>query len=105
VFPVYSAQHLADAQMLVDMLRERNVEAFIKNASLQGMIGELPATTWPQVCVLKERDLGTARMVVEAYERRKRAPIGDDRTCEACGESSPGNFELCWKCRRPLPDP
>jgi hypothetical protein len=91
--------------MVVDLLGEQNIKAVIKNAALQGMIGELPASTWPQVCVLRETDVDAANAVVAAYARRKREPIGADRICEGCGESSPGNFELCWKCRRPFPEP
>lgn len=103
MIPLYSAQDLVDAQMLVDQLNENGIEATVRNSELQGAIGELPWSLRPEVCILDASDLPRAVTVKEEYERLRAKPIvGEERTCPACGESSPPNFEVCWKCRKPF---
>ena len=98
---LYTAQDLVDAQMLVDQLNESGIEATVRNSELQGAIGELPWSLRPEVCILDPRDLERAIALKEEYERLRAKPIiGDERICPACGESSPPNFEVCWKCRK-----
>lgn len=101
--PVYLAQNLTDAQLLVDRLESEGVKTYIRNEALQGALGELPLTLRPEVCVLFDAEAELARDIVAEYEQARMSPVrGTDQLCSACGELSPGNFELCWNCRRPF---
>ncbi|HEY8946571.1 MAG TPA: DUF2007 domain-containing protein [Polyangiaceae bacterium] len=102
--PLYLANDLADAQLLADRLESAGISVYIRNRELQGMLGELPFSLRPEVCLLDERDLARAEVVRAEYDRIRATPIvGDDRRCPRCGEHSPPNFELCWSCREPFP--
>ena len=67
------------------------------------MLGELPASLRPEICILRAGDVARAEVLKAEFERRSSSPvIGEDKRCEACGEQSPPNFELCWNCGEPL---
>lgn len=101
--PLYKATSLADAHLLRDLLEEDGLHAFIVNESLSSLAGELPfGLVIPEVWVTDSRDLFLARAVLKEYLERKAEPEASDRSCSACGEESPGNFEVCWSCRRPF---
>lgn len=103
MIPLYSARDLIDAQFLADALERAGIEFVIRNRDLQGAIGELPASLRPELCLLRASDLARAEVIKAEFERRSSGPVlGDERRCEACGELSPPNFELCWSCSAPL---
>lgn len=102
MFPVYQAKDLIEAELLLQRLRDRNIPSGLQNGFLLGLIGELPASVRPTVCVLEERDKSAALVCVREMEAALRAPELPDRLCHSCGDTSPGNFEECWKCRAEL---
>jgi len=103
MIPLYVAQDLLDAQMLVDKLEDSGIVAAVRNSDLQGAIGELPWGLRPEVCVLNASDMERAITLKQEYETERAQSItGEERQCDACGEFSPPNFEVCWKCRKPF---
>jgi hypothetical protein len=102
MFPVYRAKDLIEAELLLQRLRDRGIPSAMQNGSLLGLLGELPLSVPPTVCVLEERDQSAARLCVREMEAALRAPELPERECPSCGETSPGNFEECWKCRADL---
>lgn len=57
--------------------------------------------TLPEVWVVDAND-PMVRAILERYLEQKKQPELGERRCSACGEESPANFEVCWKCRRPF---
>lgn len=102
MFPVYQAKDLIEAALLLQRLRDRGIPSAIQNEFLLGLIGELPASMRPTVCVLEERDKSAGQLCVREMEAALRAPELPDLICANCGDTSPGNFEECWKCRAEL---
>jgi putative signal transducing protein len=102
VFPVYQAKDLIEAELLLQRLQDRGIPSALQNTFLQGMLGELPLSIRPTVCVLEERDQSAAALCVREMEAALRAPELPDVVCPSCGDTSPGNFEECWKCRAEL---
>lgn len=102
---VYQAQNLTDAQFLVDRLQSHGIPTFVRNEAFQGALGELPLTLRPEVCVLVDSDFERAVELARQHDEAMRSSVVTaERTCAACGETSPANFELCWKCGAPLVD-
>ena len=100
---LYQASDLAEAHLLRDLLEEDGLGACIVNENLASLGGELPfGLIVPEVWIKDSRDLFMARAVLEEYLARKKEPDPGERRCASCSESSPGNFDLCWKCRRPF---
>jgi Putative prokaryotic signal transducing protein len=102
MFPVYQARDLIDAELMLQRLADRGIPSTLRNALLQGLLGELPLSARPVVCVMDERDQSAARLCVQDMERALAAPELPDLVCHNCGDTSPGNFEECWKCRTEL---
>ena len=101
--PLYKATSLTDAHLLRDLLEEDGLHAFVMNENLSSLAGELPfGLVLPEVWVTDSRDLFLARAVLKEYLARKEEPEPGERPCHACGEKSPGNFEVCWSCRHPF---
>jgi hypothetical protein len=100
---VYQAASLTEAQLLADQLRESGIDTYIRNEHLQGALGELPLNLLPEVCLIWETDWERARTLVQKFESDNRSDVLGSLWCENCDEESPSNFELCWKCRHPLP--
>ncbi len=96
---VYQASSLHEAQLLVDRLHELGIESYVKNEHLQGALGELPLSLHPVICVVRDADYSRAREAAWDFEQANRQDPGPDRRCSQCGETSPGNFQVCWKCR------
>ena len=99
---VYLAGSLPDAQLCRLKLLDAGIPCELRNEFLQGALGELPVTLQPEVCVLREADVARARELVEEFEATAPSADGEERKCSQCGELSPANFELCWKCRAPF---
>ena len=104
VRPIYEAESLVDAQLLVDLLEHHGIGTVVKNAHLQGALGELPLTLKPVVCVVRDKDWAEAVVLGGEFVAAMERPIGPSRRCAPCGEESPGNFSVCWKCREPFPE-
>lgn len=102
MYPVYRAKDLIEAELLLQRLRDRGIPSALQNGHLIGLLGELPLSVQPTVCVLEERDQSAGQVCVREMEAALRAPELPDRVCSSCGDTSPGNFEECWKCRADL---
>jgi hypothetical protein len=102
MFEVYQAKDLIEAELLLQRLRDRGIPSALRNGFLQGLLGELPLSVRPTVCVLEDRDQSAAMLCVREMEAALRAPELPELVCPACGDVSPGNFEECWKCRTEL---
>ncbi|MEO8184709.1 MAG: DUF2007 domain-containing protein [Deltaproteobacteria bacterium] len=102
MFPVYQAKDLIEAELLLQRLRDRGIPSGLHNEFLQGMMGELPLSIRPTVVVFEERDQSAALLCIREMEAALRAPELPDLVCARCGDTSPGNFEECWKCRAEL---
>ncbi len=100
---LYRASSVPEAHLLSGMLEAEGVSAFIKNELLAGAIGELPMmSALPEVWLVHGKDEAKARKVLEDFRARASSKLGPDVACPACGADNPSNFELCWKCRKPL---
>lgn len=99
---VFQALTLLEAELVRQRLEEVGIVASLRNVHLQGALGELPANLSPEVCIHNDSDYERARSIIEEMETARRTPSGPDKECPHCGESSPDNFEICWKCRREL---
>lgn len=97
---VFQALTLPEAELVRQRLEEIGIPASLRNVHLQGALGELPANLLPEVCVHRDSDIERARSEVAVMENARRAPGTPEQECQHCREKSPGNFEICWNCRR-----
>ena len=94
---IYTASNLPDAHLVRNMLEQAGIPAHIFNANAMGALGDLPmSAAYPQVWIAQLHQEAHARSVVAEYSRAAE-PV-EAKTCGACHEPSPGEFELCWNC-------
>jgi hypothetical protein len=98
---LYQAASLVEAQLLVEELARYGIRTYVRNEALQGALGELPLSLRPEVCIMDARDVERASVVLSEFCSTASDAPGL-LVCELCHEESPANFELCWKCRRPI---
>jgi Putative prokaryotic signal transducing protein len=99
---IYTAAHLLEAQLVVDLLEQAGIAAHIFNANAMSALGDLPmSAAWPQVWIVQAHQERHARAIIAAYQQPRAARSG--KVCAACSEASPGEFELCWNCGAALP--
>jgi len=83
------------------MLSVAGIEARVFNEHLQGGLGDLPfVEVYPEIWLEDEADITRAQRILADYERPVMAR--DNLRCRFCGEESPGRFEICWRCGKPL---
>ncbi|HEX4858371.1 MAG TPA: DUF2007 domain-containing protein [Usitatibacteraceae bacterium] len=98
---IYAATNLPEAYLVRDLLGNAGVVATILNEHAMSALGEVPvASAYPQVWIERDHQEGHARQVIAEYESRRKDETL--RVCGKCGESSPGQFELCWNCSTPF---
>lgn len=102
--PIYEADSLYLAQLLVNRLSQHRIETVVRNAHLQGALGELPMSVNPIVCVVEDNDWAEAVVIAGDFVKAMNRPPGPPRKCSNCREQSPGNFPECWQCRKPFPE-
>ncbi len=77
-------------------IERAGIQCVLRNEYASGAMGELaPIDTWPELWVVRDRDLERARLLLE--QSREETPE-DDWPCNRCGSSNPATFEWCWHC-------
>jgi len=98
---VYTAANLAEAHLVRDLLQQAGVAVHVFNEYAMAAMGDVPmGSACPQLWISQPQQEQHARAVIAEYENR---PLTTTiKSCVACGEASPGEFELCWNCGAPL---
>lgn len=97
---LYLARDRVEAQLLVDFLDRKLIEAVILGDYLAGAAGELPAGIFPAVWVVEDEDLPRAREALAVFLQPDPAQSAGPWICPACGERVEAGFDLCWNCGR-----
>jgi len=93
---LYTASGLFEAYLLRDYLAGQGIDTLVFNEHSVGAVGELPCNeALPELWVRNEFHFERARNLIET--RHENADAGS-RSCPACNEENPANFEICWRC-------
>lgn len=97
---IYRALHLADAQLVQDLLEQDGIPVETRGTSLMGLAGGIPiADAMPTLWVVPH-NADRARALIEALDQPAEA---GPWTCR-CGEDNDATFGSCWSCGRDRPD-
>lgn len=102
VLKVFSAGNEPEAQLVIDMLHQHDIPARAFNRMLRGTIEFGPALDI-EIYIERDADGAEAARLIEEFEARRDQEVDRELECASCGETSPGNFELCWSCGAELP--
>ncbi len=97
----YVARQRYDAYLVADRLNQAGIRAHVFNEHASSIVGDVPPdVAQPQVWLERECDADRARVLLAGIEAD--AASAPPRHCPACGEESPGSFDLCWNCGHAL---
>ena len=98
---IYTAANLAEAHLVRDLLQQAGVAVHVFNEYAMAAMGDVPmGAACPQLWIAQPQQEQHARAVIAEYENRPGETTM--KSCFECGETSPGEFELCWNCGKPL---
>ena len=80
------------------ILESRGIPTLVRNEN-QPMTGlaEIP-NALPALCVVNDEDYDRAIGILREHVSHDIVKSEKGITCQGCGESNPGNFEICWSC-------
>ena len=91
------------------ILEEAGIDCFIQNESTSatlgaGMLGLVQSPIFdPVLCILDDSRYDEAMALLKSAPESPLAVTADWR-CPKCGESVPGNFDICWNCSTKRPE-
>ena len=89
------------------ILEAEGIPTLIRNEHLTASgLADIPIPEfYPALCVMNDADYGAAVRLIRSHLDADRQAEGIDVTCAKCGETNPGNFDICWNCNEPLVAP
>lgn len=79
------------------ILEAAGIATFMRNENLSVTEVSIP-DFFPALCVVNDEDYDRAIAIIRDHEQKSKEAAAVDRTCSECGETCPGNFEVCWNC-------
>lgn len=99
---IFRHQELIYMKQYADVLEQAGVPTMIRNDLTMSCLSEIPIPEFfPNLCV-NEEDAERAVEILNAHTDKMAEGADQEIVCEACGEVSPGNFDLCFACQKPL---
>lgn len=94
---MYISPNLPLIYHLKNILEQQEIACVLMNVYSQGGAGELPPDqVWPQLWILDDDQLESARLLIQAQLRP--VPHGNAWSCNQCGELIEAQFTDCWQC-------
>jgi hypothetical protein len=84
---VFRGSNYLEGQLLLGLLQQHHIKAFLQGAALQGGLGEVPAVGYLSILVEEEDRLATERLIA-AYERGELAIADDDPEANAAADAA-----------------
>jgi len=82
------------------ILETAGIRTLVRNQDLtMSGLAELPIPEFfPALCVVDDDDYERAMEVIRDHLQADQERSAEEVRCVHCGETSPGNFEICWAC-------
>lgn len=93
---LYTTENKVMIYLLKSKLDENGIQSLIKNDQ-PPLAGEIPPIiAWPELWLIDDEQLEQAKKIVQ--DELASAHHQEAWVCKNCGERSPGEFNICWKC-------
>lgn len=82
------------------VLEAEGIATIIRNKHLtMSGLTEIPIPEFfPALCVIDDEDYEPAMEIIRRHLTENSVGVEREVKCPSCGETSPGNFDLCWSC-------
>lgn len=96
---VYTADSVAMAWHVKNVLEFNNIDSIIRNEGLMSIAGEVPfVECQPEVWVLNDLSFSLAENLIKEIEAGPTIE-GADWICRSCKESNLASYGICWNCQ------
>lgn len=104
---LFREQDITRVHYFKAVLEERGIPTMIRNEYLtMSGITEIPIPEFfPALCVMRDSDYPAAVEMIREHLKANEVQSDEDVICQFCGETNPGNFEICWSFGRPVSHP
>ena len=101
---LFREQDITRVSYYKGVLEENGIPTMIRNEYLTGSgLTEIPIPEFfPALCVLNDEDYVQAVAIIREHLTANQKNSDIEVTCSSCGETNPGNFEICWSCGGPV---
>jgi len=88
------------------VLEDYGIPTMIRNEFLTGSgLSDIPIPEFfPALCVLQDEDYVQAVKIIREHLTANQKDADIEIKCASCGETNPGNFDICWSCGNPVSD-
>jgi hypothetical protein len=82
------------------VLEDSGIPTMIRNEYLTASgLTEIPIPEFfPALCVLNDEDCVQAVTIIREHLFENEKNADTEIACITCGETNPGNFDICWSC-------
>jgi hypothetical protein len=80
------------------ILDEAEIACFIRNETTAQLTNIFIGPLQPTLCLLNDADYDQASALLRPHQSEG-AFSSEEWLCNACKESNPASFEVCWKCQ------
>jgi Putative prokaryotic signal transducing protein len=89
------------------VLEAEGIPTFVRNKHLtMSGLTEIPIPEFfPALCVMNDQDYEPAMEIIRKHLTENSVGVEREVTCDGCGETNPGNFDVCWSCGGDIADP
>lgn len=103
---IYRDLNLTTVRYYKSLLEDEGISVILRNehAATSGITGVIIPAFYPNICVLNDEDYPVALEILSKALHANERNIDIDVICPDCGETNPGNFEICYLCNKPLPE-
>lgn len=87
--------------LLESILESRGIATCVEHSRENDALGiqQLGAARLqPTLCVVNDGDYESALAILREHLAEEEVKSREEISCPTCGETNPGNFEICWKC-------
>ena len=86
------------------VLEGYGIPTMIRNEYLTGSgLSDIPIPEFfPALCVMQDEDYVQAVKIIREHLTANQKDADIEIVCVSCGETNPGNFDICWSCGNPV---
>lgn len=101
---IYRHKEFSTVAYYKSILEAEGIAVMLRNESLQmSGLSEIPIPEfYPNICVMHDEDYQKAWEILKRVMHTDAENSETDIPCPACGETNPGNFDICFSCETEL---
>jgi len=80
------------------ILDEAEIACFIRNETTAQLTNIFIGPLQPTLCLVEDADFDQASALLRPHQTEG-ISSSEEWLCNACKESNPASFEVCWKCQ------